>query len=79
MAKNEMASLRDLQNHIANLPDNTTKMTMHVDRAQELVNITRTLEPPMNEPEWCDAVQEIIDQKKIQISEEIDARKTRSW
>lgn len=74
-------SLTDLQSQIASLPtySKDAKITMHLDRAQELVNLIRTLEPPYNEPEWCDNVQEIIDQRKIQMQEDIDARKTRLW
>lgn len=47
-------------------------MTMDIGRAQELVNLIRSLEPPFNDPEWCDKTQAIIDAKIA----EIQARET---
>jgi hypothetical protein len=59
--------LANLRNHIAKLPTySEAKMTMHVDRAQALVDLIRAMEPPYNEPEWCNQVQAIIDEKKKQ-------------
>jgi hypothetical protein len=62
------SQLANLRNHIAKLPTySEEKMTMHVDRAQALVDLVRAMEPPYNEPEWCDQVQAIIDEKKKQL------------
>lgn len=61
------SQLHKLRQHIAKLPTySEAKVTMHVDRAQALVDLIRAMEPPYNEPEWCDRVQAIIDEKKKQ-------------
>lgn len=61
------SDLHKLREHIAKLPVyGEEKITMHVDRAQALVDLIRAMEPPYNEPEWCDRVQAIIDEKKKQ-------------
>ena len=58
-------TLADFRNHIAKLPVYSEgQITMHVDRAQALVDLIRAMEPPYNKPEWCDRVQAIIDEKK---------------
>lgn len=62
------SQLANLRNHIAKLPTySEAKIVMHVDRAQVLVDLVRAMEPPYNEPEWCDRVQAIIDEKKKQM------------
>jgi hypothetical protein len=58
-------TLTDWRNHIKKLPTYSEhKITMHIDRAQAMVDMIRAMEPPYNEPEWCDRVQAIIDEKK---------------
>ena len=68
---NKKTTLAGLQAHIASLPTyaEDAKMTMHIDQAQELVNIIKSLDPPLNEPEWCARTQSIIDERKKQLQE----------
>ena len=66
-------TMAEFHKYISALPAyGDCKITMSIDRAQEWVNLTRSLDPPMNDPEWCDVVQAIIDAKIA----EIEARKT---
>ena len=68
---NKKTTLAGLQAHIASLPTyaEDAKITMHIDQAQELVNIIKSLDPPLNEPEWCARTQAIIDQRRKQLQE----------
>ena len=77
---NKLTTLGYLQAQIANLPTyaENAKMTMHIDQAQELVNIIKSIEPPLNEPEWCARTQAIIDERKKQLQEGTNASTTRS-
>lgn len=76
----KLTTLANLQAQIANLPTyaEDAKMTMHIDQAQELVNVIKSLEPPLNEPEWCARTQAIIDERKKQLQEGTNASTTRS-
>lgn len=66
-------TLADFHKYVAALPAYAnSKVTMDIGRAQELVNLVRSLDPPFNDPEWCDETQAIIDAKIA----EIEARKT---
>ena len=77
---NKKTTLAGLQAQIASLPTyaKDAKMTMHIDQAQELVNIIKSLDPPLNEPEWCARTQAIIDQRRKQLQEGGNASTTRS-
>jgi hypothetical protein len=40
---------------------------MDIGRAQEMVNLVRSLDPPFNDPKWCDETQAIIDAQIAEI------------
>jgi hypothetical protein len=61
-------TLADFRKYVAALPAHAeSKLTMSVDRAQAMVDLMRSLDPPFNDPKWCDETQAIIDAKIAEI------------